>query len=302
VKIFLIGGAGFIGKRFIRKYFKENKIIVYALQQDILDAKKFLEEHNIKTIEGSVDNKILEQEIIKEKPDVVIHLAALTGLVKCHQDPKIAFTINVFGTYNVANVCSNLGCKLIFISSREVYGETLEKKTSENGVLLPNNVYGITKMLGEEIIQFFNKKKNLDFTILRLTNVYGPEGDQYGAQVIIQNALLEKRVQILGGTQRLNYVYVDDVVNIIYNCINNQKASREIFNVGSKETLSIKQFVEKVINILNEKIEIEYKPMRESETTNFEPDLKKISQLDKIIFTDIKEGLKKTIDWYKLKI
>jgi len=299
MKILLVGGAGFIGKRFIRNFAKTDQIIVYAIKEDIEKAKEFLDEHKIETIEGAVEDAKLPEIIKKENPNVVIHLAALTGLVKCHNNPQMAFKINVYGTYNVVNACSDIGCKLIFISSREVYGETLNQTTTEDDVLLPNNVYGITKMMGENIIQFFSRKQNLDFTVLRLTNVYGPEGDQYGAQVIIKKALTEKKIQILGGTQRLNYVFVDDVIDIIHKCITNPKSSKEIFNVGSKDTLSIKEFVNKVVKVLNENIEIEYKPMRETETTNFEPNLSKLSMLEGIPMVSIEDGLRKTIEWYK---
>ena len=299
MEILLVGGAGFIGKRFIRKYAKTDQITVYATKDDILKAKNFLTDYNVDVIEGTIEEDHISKVIKNKNPDVVVHLAALTGLVKCHDNPQNAFKINVYGTYNVVNACSKIGCKFIFISSREVYGETLDKNTSEDDMLLPNNVYGITKMIGENIIQFFSRKQNLDFTILRLTNVYGPEGDQYGAQVIIKKALAEKKIQILGGTQRLNYVYVDDVVEIIHCCMSNPDSSQEIFNVGSKDTLSIKEFVAKIVKVLDEDIEIEHKPMRETETTNFEPNLSKLEKSFGLPQTSLEDGIKKTIDWYK---
>ena len=302
MKIFLVGGLGFIGKRFIRKYSQQNNIVVYAIKNDIIKSKKFLEEFKVEVIEGAVEEDHLSEIINNQNPEVVIHLAALTGLVKCHDDPNNAFKINIFGTYNVVKSCTNVGCKLIFISSREVYGETISKNTSEGDVLLPNNVYGITKMLGENIVQLFGEKQNLDFTILRLTNVYGPEGDQYGAEVIINKAIKEKKIQILGGEQRLNYVYVDDVIEVIYSCITNKKSSGEIFNVGSRDTVSIRDFVDRVVKIMGEDIKIEISPMRETETTNFEPNLTRIQQYLQLPQTSLNDGIKKTIEWYSNKI
>jgi len=300
VKLLLVGGAGFIGRRFIRKFAKTNEIIVYATNQDVISAKKVLELFNIQIEEGFVEDDKLSKVIDKHKPDIVIHLAALTGLVKCHNDPQNAFKINLYGTYNVANSCAKIGCKIIFISSREVYGETLQKSTSEDEPMLPNNVYGITKMIGENIIRFFSQKYGLDYTILRLTNVYGPEGDQYGAQVIIKNAIRDKKIQILGGSQRLNYVYVDDVVEIINQVIQNKKSSKQIFNVGSKDTVTIKEFAQKVIESVGQDVEMEYKPMRETETTNFEPNLSRLEEfLGDLPKTALSDGIKKTIEWYK---
>lgn len=300
MKLLLVGGAGFIGRRFIRKFAKTNEIIVYATNQDVISSKKVLELFNIQIEEGFVEDDKLSKVMDKHKPDIVIHLAALTGLVKCHNDPQNAFKINLYGTYNVANSCAKVGCKIIFVSSREVYGETLQKSTSEDEPMLPNNVYGITKMIGENIIRFFSQKYGLDYTILRLTNVYGPEGDQYGAQVIIKNAIRDKKIQILGGTQRLNYVYVDDVVEIINQVIQNKKSSKQIFNVGSKDTVTIKEFAQKVIESVGQDVEMEYKPMRETETTNFEPNLSRLEEfLGDLPKTALSDGIKKTIEWYK---
>ena len=174
MKVFLNGGLGFIGRRFIKKFSNQHDIIVCALNKDILafQGEPFLK--NIIIEEGTTEGKEILEVMAKHKPDVVIHLAALTGLKKCHEDPELAFKINVHGTFNVLTACAKHCSKFIFISSREVFGETINDKSKEDDPLLPNNVYGITKMIGENLVKFFNEKYSLDFTILRLTNVYGP--------------------------------------------------------------------------------------------------------------------------------
>jgi len=298
MRVFLVGGLGFIGGHFIKKFSNTHEIIVFATPQDIQNAKN-LNLKNIVLEEGFVEDEKLGDIIEKHKPDVVIHLAALTGLVKCHENPKKAFEINVFGTHNVVNACIRASAKLVFISSREVYGETLNNSSSEDDPLLPNNVYGITKKIGEDLVKLASKKSNLDYTILRLTNVYGPEGDNYGAQKIIKNALYEKTIQILGGTQRLNYVYVDDVVELINLVLDNKKATNQTFNVGSKDTVTIENFVKKVKEMIGSDIKIEYKEMRKTETPNFEPNLEKLERmLGFTPKTSLEEGIQKTINWY----
>lgn len=299
MKIFLIGGFGFIGRRFIRKFSGNYELIVYATKEDILNAERTIDLKDISIEEGFVQEEKLGKIIEKYNPDVVIHLAALTGLVKCHKNPEDAFKINVYGTHNVVSSCARVSAKLIFISSREVYGETGDHSSNEDNPLLPNNVYGITKMIGEHIVKLASQKYNLDYTILRLTNVYGPEGDQYGAQIIINKAIKEKKIPILGGAQRLNYVYVDDVIDVINLVLDHKESSKQIFNVGSKDTLSVEQFVEKVIDVIGTKIEKEYLSMRETETTNFEPDLGKLEKLlNYSSQTSLEIGIEKTIKWY----
>jgi len=301
MKVFLVGGFGFIGKRFIRKFADSHEIIVYATKQDIQNANKVLDLEKISIEEGLVEEQKLGEIVKKYNPDVVVHLAALTGLVKCHNNPEDAFKINVYGTHNVVNACILASCKLIFISSREVYGETINDSSKEDDPMLPNNVYGLTKKIGEDLIRLASQKNGLDYTILRLTNVYGPEGDQYGAQVIIKKAISDGIIPILGGTQRLNYVYVDDVVDVINLVLDNEKSSKQIFNVGSKDTVTIDEYAKKVVESLGTDIKLEHKPMRETETSNFEPNLEKLGKVLGITpKTTLEDGIKNTIKWYSL--
>ncbi len=298
MKVLLVGGLGFIGKRFIKKNSEINDLVIYARHENVLKTNPDEKLKNVIIEEGDVENKKIFDVILKHKPDVVIHLAALTGLMKCYENPDQAFKINVYGTFNVINACIKTGSKLIFTSSREVYGETLNYSSAEDDPLLPNNTYGITKMLGEILIKQEGMTHNLEYTILRRTNVYGPHGQQYGPQVIIKKAVKENKMQILGGDQLLNYVYVDDVVEMINLALDDKRTSRQVFNVGSKDTISIREFAEKVIQIMGRKVEIQYLPMRETETSNFRPNLAKINSLGFETKTTLESGLRKTIDWY----
>jgi len=143
------------------------------------------------------------------------------------------------------------------------------------------------------------KKNGFDFTILRLTNVFGHEGDQYGAQIIIKDALLKRKIRILGGSQRLNYVYVDDIIDVINLVLTDQRSKGQIFNVGSDYSVTIEEFVNTVIEMLDEKVQVEYHPMRATETTKFIPDLTKIkNKLGFSTKTSLKDGIANTIKWY----
>ncbi len=238
--------------------------------------------------------------IEKLKPDVVIHLAALSGLKKCYDNPKTAFSTNVYGTFNVINSCKKIGAKLIFCSTREVYGETLENKSKEDDPLIPNSVYGLTKMLAENLVKYAGQKYNLDYTILRPTNVYGPEGDKYGAEIIIKDAIREKKIRILVGTQKLNYVYVDDVADILNFVLKGENVSKQTFNIGSADTVTILEYAKQVFRSLNIEEKIEYLPMRKTETVYFVPDITKIQSLfGNFPKTSLKSGIEKTIKWYR---
>ncbi len=299
MKLFLVGGLGFIGKRFIRKFSQNHDLVVYASSKCITKCKNEIDLSNVQIEEGLVEDEKLENIILKHSPDVVIHLAALTGLTKCHDEPSKAFKVNVYGTYNVVKSCIKSKSKLIFISSREVYGETQGQKSTEEDAVVPKNVYGITKMIGEQLIKTTSKENSFDYTILRLTNVYGPQGDQYGAQIIIKDAIKDRKIKIFGGKQKLNYVFIDDVIEVINLVLNNSKSSKQIFNVGSNDSIKLEDFANQVVETIGNEIKFEYHPMRDTETEAFSPNIEKLEkELGYLPKTSLEAGIKQTINWY----
>ena len=293
----LVGGFGFIGRRFIKKYSRKYKIIVFGKKSSYQNFLKKNKYPNISFEIGDV-TKNIEKSITKHKPDVVIHMAALTGISKCEHDPKKAFLVNVLGTYNVIKGCLKSNSKLIFISSREVYGDTKTKKVKEDDPLSPQNVYGVTKMLGENLIKLANEMHGMPFTILRITNVYGPEGDNYGPQVIIKNALKGK-INVFGGTQMINFVYVDDVVKIISNTIQHKLSNNHVFNVGSPNTIKLKEFVDLVLHQIKNNVKVKNEKIPKTKYLDVTPDFKKLQDSPlKTTFKNIKSGIFETIEWY----
>jgi len=259
MKVLLTGGTGFIGTKFIEKFSKEFDFTILSSKEKIQEQKI------IKTIE-------------KINPDVVIHLAALTGLKNCELNQKKAFDVNVIGTENLVKGCIKNNSRLIFISSREVYGSTIMKKSGENDKLDPINVYGQTKMKAEKIIQKYGEKENLDYTILRLTNVYGP-GNKSGINRLIVDALKKKKITVNGGEQILNLIFIDDVIQILYLVLKNNKISKEIFNIGSKNTISLNKFLEILIKLLDHNIEIQIGEKSSFESSYFDPNITKQNKI-----------------------
>ena len=297
MKILLVGGFGFIGKRIIRKLFSTHDLIVFARERSIKKGGiNNLE--NLEIEKGIIEDDRIYQVIEKHKPDVVIHLAALTSLRKCEENPFEAFKTNVYGTANVVTACVKGKSRLIFLSSREVYGETINNSSSEDACLLPNNTYGMTKMLAESLVQYAGKKNNLNYTILRLTNVYGPEGDK-GVNVMIKNAINDKKIKVFGGDQVVNLVYVDDIVKIIKLVLKSNHSSKQIFNVGSNDSLPIQDLAHLISHMRPTRVKIEFYPRPYFETVHFIPNLNKLKNILKFCNpTKIKSGLEKTINWH----
>lgn len=291
MRVLLVGGFGYIGSRFIEKFQNKYELIVFSKNQLI----QFSPFKKNKVFFGSVSSNDVIECIIKTKPDIVIHLASITGLRKCEDNPDEAFNVNVNGTANVIKGCIKVGSKLIFMSSREVYGITKNIKSNEDDRLEPINIYGQTKVKAEKLIIDASIKNNLDYTILRLTNVYGPS-TTYGVNKIISDAVKGKKVQIFGGERIFNLIYIDDVVQAIKLVLENNQSTGKIYNVGSQVEITLNHLVEQLEIILKKKISIERFPPKDFESTYFRPNFKRIE--NDIGFTaemDLENGLKKAI-------
>lgn len=305
MKILITGGFGLIGSHVVET--------LDSLGEEVV-TYSWLREHQVpflgrnkslRIIKGDVrDIKSLTKAVTETCPDVVIHLAAITGIKRCLDRPREAFEVNVYGTFNVVDaiVKSKPKPKLIFASSREVYGDTVGGETSEDAPVLPNNLYGVTKALAENVIAWAGRKHQMRYTILRFTNVYGPCGDKYGVQILIKKVLAGEKVYILGGKQVMNFLHVKDAAHAIMMCLNTEKSDGEIFNIGSYDNLTINELVEKLFQITSKNSEVEYRPYRKTETLFFKPALDKAARvLGWKPEIDINTGLASTLEWYRRK-
>jgi len=295
MKVLITGSEGYLGRKFIQKYHDDLDIIALVKRKDCRIFNDFtgikLEKHDITKVG-------LSQLFHKHKPDVVMHLASI-GL-KESEIAKNAFDVNVYGTFNVVQACLETDTKLIFTSSREVYGNKPNKRSiAESSILNPHNTYGITKMLAESIILHAGRNYDLNYIILRITNVYGPDGQQ-GLNKIIKNAVKKNKVTIFGGEQKINPIYIDDVVKILKKSTNG-KYRKEIFNVGSKETIKIKEFCKILRDVLSVPIEVKFKNLPKEVTFSFKPDITKMQKSFGITIIPLREGIEKTLELLIIK-
>ena len=295
MKILLVGGLGFIGKKFIQKFSKKYEFSIYTNKNSISNVSKDLLK-NVTLVEGSIEEEKKLLCFIKEvNPEIVIHLAAMTGLKKCQENPKKTFETNVNGTFNVIKSCVDTNSKLIFASSFEVYGKTDKFERGEEDVLNPINTYSLTKMLGEELVKQAHKIHKLDYTILRISNVYGP-GYKRGISAMIKTGINEKKIYINDRMRFKNFIYVDDVIDLLDTIINDSNSTNQIFNIGSKDTLNLEEIAKKISAHLKLDIEFEFLPGNELET-DYRPSLKKLNCFGYHAKISFDKGLLNTIKW-----
>jgi len=117
---------------------------------------------------------------------------------------------------------------------------------------------------------------------------------------MIKSALIRSAIPLVGGAQRMNFVYVRDVARIIVQCLTDRNALDEVFNVGSKDDVTVEEAVKRLVSLFDTSIKVETEPMRTGETIHFRPNLHKMEQkLGCKSMTPFDEGLQETMKWYQ---
>jgi len=283
LKVGITGGAGYIGSTLIKELLSRKHEVV-SVDNETIGSYAYLIENEIAAEDHLIKGDIREVDLLEKHwkdCDAIAHLAALPGLVLCNNKPEEAVSVNVHGTYNVLKAANKLGIKrIVFCSSAAVYGKPRKLPVTEKHELNPLNLYGVTKLSGEKILNMFNLNEGLSTVNLRFGNIYGVGLYTRWDTVIpkfVKQALKGEPLTIYGdGESSRDFVHVKDITNAIILSISTPKIGGETFNVGG-ETLNINELAkiveEEVEKIVGKKVESKNTPPRVGETKEFSYDL-----------------------------
>lgn len=251
-KILVTGGAGFIGKSLCRKLLEEGHEV---LSLDIVESP--IKHRNFKSLIGDItDPKYIDPYYggleCWKKVDFCFHLAAMANVDEVREHRDKAFKVNLYGTFNVIEVCRKLNIPLAFISTACVYGNTPQRPSTEDGPTYPVDWYGVTKKAGEELVRGLLDK----YVILRFGTTFGSEmRPALATWIFLTQAIKKQPFTINGnGNQTRNWIYIDDLID---GCIDAMEYNmtgynnREIFNLCGTRIYSINQmaqFCNKIVN------------------------------------------------------
>lgn len=283
MRIFITGGAGFIGTHLCKKLSALHKVTVYDNFSNS-NQKDFFTSPNVKLVVGDIlDDSKLSNSM--KNHDIVIHLAAKTDVVDSIDNPDDTFQTNVDGTQNVLDSCvSNDITKFIATSSAAVY-KSSDGIVSESSDTVPSSPYGQSKLDMEKIII----PSGINYSILRLFNVYGSKSTGGVIVNFAKNISKNKPLVIFGdGKAVRDFVHVDDVVDGIVLCINSKSG---IYNIASGVATSVIQLANLFTHSTENKIT--FKSARTGEITYSVADITK-SQKELGFFPKISlnDGLK----------
>lgn len=278
-KVFITGGAGFIGSHLVDRLAADldNHIVVYdnLYNGKLINICAHRSNPNIIFIEGDIrDYEQLHNAL--ENVDVLYHLAALSNVMNAANDWDYSFSTNVIGTYNVLKAAqTNNAGKIIFISSREVYGEPRYLPVDENHPLDCKNSYGASKITGETYCNAFRTQFNITINILRLANVYGERDFGRVIPIWLEQASKGDDLIIYGGKQIIDFVWIDSVIDALVKMIHTD-IGEEPVNIGSGKGTLITDLAKKIQSLSPKNPKIIIMPERKVEVVQYIADVSKM--------------------------
>ena len=274
LNVLIVGGAGFIGhniaihlnklgaKVSIIDSFQVNNLISIVGNQDnipfpelsqliINERIKILNEKKIKIfVQDARDYHLMSRIIDKEKPNVLIHLAAVSHANRSNKDPYSTFDHSLRTLENALDASKNKIDHFIYISSSMVYGNFTKGIVDEKAICEPIGIYGALKLSGEKIVIAYNQVFDLPYTIVRPSALYGQRCiSRRVGQIFIENALFNKDIIINGdGSGKLDFTYIEDFTNGMVQIIKKPASKNNIFNLtygSAKSILDMVQILEK---------------------------------------------------------
>lgn len=307
-KYLVTGGAGFIGSNIVGRLLKLGgyvRVIDNFSTGKRENIEEFIGDANFELIEGDFVDLDTARKSVKGM-DFVLHYGALTSVSLSILDPMKADNSNIIGTLNLLTAAKEEGIKkFIYTSSCAVYGDNPDLPQRENSPINPISPYALTKYAGERYAQLFWRIYKLPTISLRYFNVFGPKQDphsQYAAVIPrFITTLLEGRRTIIYGTgeQSRDFTYVDNVVKANLLAIK-AKSFGDVFNIASGKETKLNRLLKLLQDIIGVKARPKYLASRSGDILHSRANIFKAKKiLNYSPKVGLKEGLIKTVEWFK---
>ncbi len=309
-KIFITGGAGFIGSTLVQRLVHQNEITVYDnFRRDALSGSTVKGHDNLRVIAGDVlDSSKLADAMAGH--EIVVHCAAIAGIDTVIKRPTETMRINMIGTALVLEAAKSLDSleRLVDFSTSEVFGQSAfradEGDTTHIGAVGEARwTYAVSKLAGEHLAKAYHQEFGMPVVTLRPFNVYGPGQIGEGAiRTFILRALKNEALEIHGdGNQIRAWCYVDDFIEGLMRCIVAPEAVGESFNIGNaRAVVTVYGLAQAVVRALESRSEIRFTRKDYVDVELRVPSVDKARRL--LGFeaeVDLEEGLRRTADYYR---
>ena len=265
MRIAVTGGAGFIGSHLVDRLAADGAhdiVVIDNLHRARvaglpLSSRVSFREVDIRNREALLD--------AIGGCEVVFHLAAQSNVLGAEAHLDYSFSTNVTGTFHVLTAAKSVGVRrVVFTSSREVYGDPERTPVEETAPLLPKNAYGASKAAAEMYCRVLSD----NVTVLRLANVYGPGDRGRVIPIFIDNALRGEPLQLYGGEQVVDFIWVGVVVEALMRAGFGAWIGEPV-NIGSGTGITIRELATRIVETIGGRSQLVVMPVREVEVTRF---------------------------------
>lgn len=309
-KIFITGGAGFIGSTLVERLVHQNQITVYdSFRRDSLSRSPVKDHVNLTIVEGDILDSLKLSNAMTGH-EIIVHCAAIAGIDTVIERPTETMRINMVGTALVLEAAKSLDSleRLVDFSTSEVFGQSAfradEGDTTHVGAVGEARwTYAVSKLAGEHLAKAYHQEFGMPVVTLRPFNVYGPGQVGEGAlRTFVLRALKNETIEIHGdGNQIRAWCYVDDFVEGLMRCIIDPDAIGESFNIGNaRAVVTIYGLAQAVVRVLESQSEIQFSRKNYVDVELRVPSVDKARRL--LGFeaeVDLEEGLRRTADYYR---
>jgi len=279
MKVVVTGGAGFIGAHLVNR--------LLAAEHEVVVFDNFARPSLLAAPLGAAGARIIKGDV-RDMPTVraamqgarrVYHLAAQSNVMGAEADNAYTLTTNVTGTRHVLQAAHEAGVeRVVFTSSREVYGEAATLPVSEDTSGAPKNTYGRSKADGEQLCRNFHHRDGLDVSVVRLTNVYGPGDSGRVIPLWIDRAAHDLELILYGGEQLIDFIAVDRVTQAIWEASDHSLHGQPV-NVGSGVGSTLHDLARRIQSASERYVAVRTLPARSVEVTRFVADVTRMRAL-----------------------
>jgi len=302
--ILVTGGAGFIGSALAGKLASNPDnlvVIVDNLHTGSIEKVPTSPHGNVKFIKADVnDFRDISSIFNAYRFNYVFHFAALVGVKRTLDNPVMVLH-DITGIKNILNLSKNTGVnRIYFSSSSEVYGEPVEFPQNEHTTPLNSRLpYAIVKNVGEAYLRSYKQEFNLDYTIFRFFNTYGPnQSKDFVMSKFLTAAMNGQDITIYGdGSQTRTFCYIDDNIDACLGAFYSSQIINDVMNVGTENEITILDLAKTIIRITGSSSKIVFLPaLKEGDMTRRCPDNSKMKLLLDRPLTSLDEGIQKLIE------
>lgn len=279
MKALITGGAGFIGSHLVDRLVadKVEKVVIYdnlfrGKRQNIAH---HLDNPRVTFLEADIRDYDRLVEAVRGA-DVVYHLGAQSNVMGAVTNVDYSFTTNVVGTYNVLKAARETGVgRVVFSSSREVYGEPRYTPVDEEHPIGSKNTYGASKVAGEMYCRVFHNLFDVQTAVLRLANVYGSRDFDRVIPIWLGRARQGLNLEVYGGRQVIDFVWIDLVVEAFVRASTYDIVGQPV-NVGSGTGTAILDLAQRILELVDTTSHVAIQPARSAEVVRF------VAQVDRM--------------------